>query len=67
LFVRLSYSKGTVILEGGMSTPYGQWDQRIKAYRAPAYCHRDMRARATFRGAAYHSRTTFWIRLRSLR
>ena len=42
MFVRLSYSKGTIILEGGVSTPYGQWDQRIKAYRAPAYCYRDI-------------------------
>jgi superfamily II DNA or RNA helicase len=42
LFVRLSYSKGTIILEGDVSTPYGQWDQRVRAYRAPAYCYRDI-------------------------
>jgi superfamily II DNA or RNA helicase len=36
LFVRLTYSRGTVVLDGGVSTPYGQWDPRVRAYRAPA-------------------------------
>ncbi len=36
MFVRLTYSKGTILLEGDVSTPYAQWDPRIKAYRAPA-------------------------------
>lgn len=40
--MKLSYSKGTVILEGDVSSPYGQWDQRIRAFRAPAYCYRDI-------------------------
>jgi len=42
LFVRLIYSKGTIILEGDVPTPYGQWDPRVRAYRAPAYCYRDI-------------------------
>jgi len=42
LFVRLSYQRGTVILEGDVPTPYGQWDSRIRAYRAPGYCYRDI-------------------------
>lgn len=42
LFVILTYSKGTIVLKGGIPTPYGQWDQRIKAYRAPGYCYRDI-------------------------
>jgi len=42
LFVKLSYSRGTIVLEGDVPTPYGQWDPRIKAYRAPAYCYRDI-------------------------
>jgi len=42
LFVRLTYSKGTILLEGGVSTPYGQWDPRVRAYRAPACFYRDI-------------------------
>jgi len=42
LFAKLGYSGGTIILESDVPTPYGQWDQRIKAYRAPAYCYRDI-------------------------
>lgn len=42
MFVRLTCIRGTVILEGDVPTPYGQWDPRIKAYRAPGYCYRDI-------------------------
>jgi superfamily II DNA or RNA helicase len=42
LFVKLVYSKGTIIIEGDVPTPYGQLDQRIRAYRAPGYCYRDI-------------------------
>lgn len=42
MFVRLTYSKGTILLEGGVSTPYGQWDPRVRAYRAPACFYRDI-------------------------
>ncbi|MDH5807288.1 MAG: DEAD/DEAH box helicase family protein [Candidatus Methanomethylicaceae archaeon] len=42
LFVKLSYSKGTIIIDGDISTPYTQWDPRIKAYRAPAYFYKDI-------------------------
>ncbi|MCS7097424.1 MAG: DEAD/DEAH box helicase family protein [Candidatus Methanomethyliaceae archaeon] len=40
--MRLSYSKGTIIIHGDIPTPYGQWDPRVRAYRAPAYCYRDI-------------------------
>lgn len=42
MFVRLVYSKGTIVIEGDVSTPYGQWDPRIKAYRAPACFYSDI-------------------------
>lgn len=42
LFIRLTCSKGTIVIEGGIPTPYGQWDSRIRAYRAPGYCYRDI-------------------------
>lgn len=42
MFVRLTYSRGTIIIEGGVPTPYGEWDPRVRAYRAPAYCYRDI-------------------------
>lgn len=42
MFVRLAYSKGTVVLEGEVSTPYGQWDPRVRAYRAPACFYHDI-------------------------
>ncbi len=32
----LSYDKGSIIIRGETGTPYGQWDPRIKAYRAQA-------------------------------
>mgnify|MGYP000377391365 CR=1 FL=1 len=38
VFVRLSYARGTILIEGDVSTPFGQWDPRVRAYRAPA-CH----------------------------
>ena len=38
MFVKLTYSKGTIVIDGGLPTPHGQWDPRIRAYRAPA-CH----------------------------
>lgn len=40
MFVRLTYSKGTVVVYGDVSTPYGQWDPRIRAYRAPGHFYR---------------------------
>lgn len=42
MFVRLVYSKGTIVIEGNVSTPYGQWDPRIKAYRASACYYGDI-------------------------
>jgi superfamily II DNA or RNA helicase len=30
----LSYDRGSIIIRGNTGTPYGQWDPRIKAYRA---------------------------------
>ena len=42
LFVRLSYQRGTVVLEGNVPTPYCQWDSRIRAFRASGYYYRDI-------------------------
>jgi len=38
LFVRLTCLMGTVAIRGDVPTPYGEWDPRIKAYRALG-CH----------------------------
>ncbi|MBS7646692.1 MAG: DEAD/DEAH box helicase family protein [Candidatus Jordarchaeales archaeon] len=42
MFVRLSYSKGSLIIQGDVPTPYGQWDPRIRAYRALGCHYRDV-------------------------
>ncbi|MCX8153023.1 MAG: DEAD/DEAH box helicase family protein [Candidatus Bathyarchaeota archaeon] len=42
MFARLSYLKGTVLIEGDLATPYGQWDPRVRAYRAPACYYSDI-------------------------
>lgn len=42
MFVRLRYFRGTIVLEGDVPTPYGQWDGRVGAFRAPGYCYRDI-------------------------
>jgi superfamily II DNA or RNA helicase len=42
LLVKLSYSKGTIILEGDVTTPYAKWDPRIKAYRALGYLYKEI-------------------------
>jgi superfamily II DNA or RNA helicase len=34
--VRLRYSKGTLLLEGNIRTPYGKWDPRVGMYRVKA-------------------------------
>ena len=40
--VKLIYSKGTIIIQGEVSTPYGQFDPRINAYRVQGYHYRDV-------------------------
>jgi len=40
--VKLTYSKGTIIIQGEVSTPYGQFDPRINAYRVQGYHYRDV-------------------------
>ncbi|MEM3378447.1 MAG: DEAD/DEAH box helicase family protein [Candidatus Bathyarchaeia archaeon] len=42
VFARLSYTKGTILIEGDVPTPYGQWDPRVRAYRAPACYYSDI-------------------------
>lgn len=42
MFVKLTYFQGTVVIEGDVSTPYGQWDPRVRAYRAPGCFYRDI-------------------------
>lgn len=42
LFVKLTCSKGTIVIDGDVPTPYGQWDPRARAYRAMACCYNDI-------------------------
>lgn len=37
MHVKLSYVGGTIVIRGDVSTPYGQFDPRIGAYRAQGY------------------------------
>lgn len=42
MHVKLIYSKGTIIIQGDVSTPYGQFDPRINGYRVQGYHYRDV-------------------------
>ena len=38
----LSYERGTILVRGDVTIPFGSWDSRAKAYRALALCYRDI-------------------------
>lgn len=38
----LFYDKGTILISGDISTPYGVWDKAAGRYRAEAYRYRDL-------------------------
>jgi superfamily II DNA or RNA helicase len=40
--IRLWYDKGTLLLDGGVGTPYGRWDPRVGCYRIKAMHYRDV-------------------------
>jgi len=42
--VRLCFDKGTLLLKGEISTPYGKWDPRVSGYRIKALHYRDVLA-----------------------
>ena len=42
--VRLWFDKGTILLKGGVSTPYGKWDPRVGCFRIKALYYRDVLA-----------------------
>lgn len=42
--INLSFDKGSIIIRGDVATPYGQWDPRIKAYRAMALYYREIKS-----------------------
>jgi len=42
--VRLWFDKGTLLLKGDMSTPYGKWDPRVGCFRIKALHYRDVLA-----------------------
>ncbi|HIE23693.1 MAG TPA: DEAD/DEAH box helicase [Candidatus Korarchaeota archaeon] len=41
--VRLEYDRGTLIIRGQYGTPFSVWDDRIGAFRAPAYKYPDIK------------------------
>jgi len=52
----LSYNDGSILIHGGVGTPYGRWDPRVNAFRAMAFHYRDIleylrRSRLDFRDA----------------
>jgi superfamily II DNA or RNA helicase len=42
--VRLWFDKGTLLLKGDVSTPYGKWDPRVGCFRIKALHYRDVLA-----------------------
>ncbi|RLG41110.1 MAG: ATP-dependent helicase [Thermoproteota archaeon] len=42
--VRLEYDRGTLIIRGQYGTPFSVWDDRIDAFRAPAFRYADIKA-----------------------
>ena len=40
--LRLWFDRGTLLLKGGVGTPYGKWDSRVGCYRIKAYHYRDV-------------------------
>jgi superfamily II DNA or RNA helicase len=40
--VHLWFDKGTIVLKGEVSTPYGKWDPRVNGYRIKAVYYRDV-------------------------
>jgi superfamily II DNA or RNA helicase len=40
--IRLWFDRGTLLLDGGVSTPYGRWDPRVGCYRTKAMHYRDV-------------------------
>jgi superfamily II DNA or RNA helicase len=44
IMVRLWFDKGTLLLKGDVSTPYGKWDPRVGCFRIKALHYRDVLA-----------------------
>ncbi len=40
--ITLEYDKGSILIRGGVGTPYGKWDPRVGAYRAMAFYYNDI-------------------------
>ncbi|MEM3677132.1 MAG: DEAD/DEAH box helicase family protein [Candidatus Bathyarchaeia archaeon] len=40
--VTLTYDNGSILIHGGVGTPYGRWDPRINAFRAMALHYREI-------------------------
>jgi len=40
--MRLWFDKGTLLLNGEVSTPYGKWDPRVGCFRIKAMHYRDV-------------------------
>ncbi len=51
--IRLRFDRGTILIEGEHSTPYGQWDDRIGAYRAEAIFYGEIIEFLTRRGLTF--------------
>jgi len=51
--VKLQYDRGTLIIRGQYGTPFSVWDDRIDAFRAPAYKYPDIKAFLTKSGIEF--------------
>jgi len=54
--VKLQYDRGTLIIRGQYGTPFSVWDDRIDAFRAPAYKYPDIKAFLTKSGIEFEDR-----------
>jgi len=52
--IRLLFDRGTLLLRGGVGTPYGKWDPRVGCYRIKAVHYRDVLAYLEESGVPYH-------------
>ncbi|MGB9630951.1 MAG: DEAD/DEAH box helicase, partial [Candidatus Methanodesulfokora sp.] len=42
ILMKLEYDRGTLIIRGQYAVPFSTWDNRISAFRAPAFRYRDI-------------------------
>lgn len=65
--VRLTYSKGTIIVRGNVYVPYTSYDPRVKAYRALAIYYPEIREFLTKNGIEFEDKVLDLLPITGLR